>query len=228
MTLKTTADSARREDEENAAKLKRSMENVETRAGLRTEGRLKMVVSPNQPSAVPEDPIEIDGDNASILEEEFRLPKNSGPYAPVKVRAIPVAPSAGIASREFFNSSAGQKSDGQKRRRENDEEYSKTGLTHNKRNGTFNRPEPGNRNRDLISKIDNGNDIITSNIGRLQTILDKRTERTNLATTGQVLSNVGSFINSVRPNMRLLQRAEDVGNQFLDQIINQAGLSRNN
>ena len=123
----------------------------------------------------------------------------------------------------FFNSSAGQK-----RSRENDEEYSKTGLTHNERNGTFHRPEPGNRNRDLISKIDNGNDIITSNIGRLQTILDKRTERTNLATTGQVLSNVGSFINSVRPNMRLLQRAEDVGNQLLDQIINQAGLSRNN
>ena len=225
-TIKSTAVSTRKEDDENATKLRRSMENVEASAGLRSEGRLNMV-SPNQPTTVAT-AVDIDSD-FPLIPEEFRLPKNSGPYAPIRVRAIPLTPSVGIASREFFNRSAPD--GGLKRKRCDGEESrttsggSRTGPTYYDRNGTFHRPEPGNRNRDLISKIDDGNDIISSNIGRLQTILDRRTERTSLATTGQVLSNVGAFISSVHPNVRLLQRAEDIGDQLLDQIINEAGLS---
>ena len=113
--------------------------------------------------------------NTPLIPDKFRLPKNSGPYAPIRVRAIPLTPSVGIASREFFNRSAPD--GGLKRKSYDDEESrttsgSRTGLTHYDRNGTFHRPEPGNRNRDLISKIDDGNDIISSNIGRLQMILD--------------------------------------------------------
>ena len=75
-------------------------------------------------------------------------------------------------------------------------------------------------------RIDDGNDIISHNIGCLQTVLDRRADRPSMATTGQVLSNIGSFINSIRgTNPRLSQRAENVGDQLLDQLITQAGLS---
>ena len=133
------------------------------------------------------------------------------------------------ASRRFFNKSAPA---GASKRKKNDDDNAATGtasysgLTHYDRSGTYHRPEPGNKNRDLIGKIDDGNDIISHNIGRLQTVLDRRSEKTNIATTGQVLSNVGSFINSVRgSNPRLSKRAENVGDQLLDQLISQAGLS---
>ena len=77
----------------------------------------------------------------------------------------------------------------------------------------------------MINKIDDGNNIVNENIGRLQTVLDRRRNQHSLATTGQVLCNVGGFINSVRgSNTQLSQRAESVGEQLLDQIISQAGL----
>ena len=52
-----------------------------------------------------------------------------------------------------------------------------------------------------------------------------RDQALEVVSTLITLRNDCSFINSVRPNMRLLQRAEDVGDQLLGQIINQAGLS---
>ena len=104
---------------------------------------------------------------------------------------------------------------------------SNTGPKHSDCTGNIHYPEPGMKNRELIDEINNGNDIVTQNIGRLQTILDSRGNRSGLATTGQVLSNIGSFISSVRDsNLQLSQRAESVGEQLLDQIIDQAGLSK--
>jgi len=243
--LKTLADTAKKVDAENSAKLKESMENVETMLGIRSEGSLTS--SPLVPASY-----EDDTENAPCFpsDAEFNLPKNSGPYAPIRVRPVARAPSVDIASREFFNENHGQK------RKASDNTLmhsartagSNTGLTHSDRTGTVlhvvgtpsytsprhsdrtgnvHHPEPGMKNRDLIDEIDNGNDIVTQNIGRLQTILDSRGNCSGLATTGQVLSNIGSFISSVRDsNLQLSQRAESVGEQLLDQIIDQAGLSK--
>ena len=52
-TIKSTAVSARKEDDDNADKLRRSMENVEASAGLRSDGRLNMI-SPNRQQQWPQ------------------------------------------------------------------------------------------------------------------------------------------------------------------------------
>ena len=223
--IKTSSNLAKKVDAMNAAKLKRSMDNVEKNLGLRSEGSL------TPPPLIDTPPPLVDfstssfsaGADGADSDEEFNLPKNSGPYAPNRVRVVHETTNVGGAARNFFGS-------GQKRKAPNDSSRrvspsSNTGLTFTARTGVVHRREPGLVNRDMIDRIDNGNDVVTENIARLQTVLDGRNNRGGLATTGQVLSNVGNFISSVSgTNNRLSERAQVVGEKLLEQIISQAGL----
>ena len=182
--IKSTAESVRKKDDKNAAKIKQRMENVKVRIGLRSEGRLNMISSNN--NSVSSQVIEIDRATPRIP-DAFSLPKNSDPYAPNRVQAVPLTQNVDIVFRRFSNESAPARELKRKRNVDDasiDVTSSNTGLSHYDRTGVFHHPEPSNKNRYLIGKIDDGNDIISHNISRLQTILDRRTERTSIATTG--------------------------------------------
>ena len=54
-----------------------------------------------------------------------------------------------------------------------------------------------NRNLDLATQVDNGNTIATSNMDRLQNILDQSQVSAEAVNQSQILSNMGSFFNSI-------------------------------